>query len=73
VTAHKALLIWLAIIDLAEAITAYEIAAVHHVWGLHTISYFSGMHPWLGWSIGLAMLAIAGWWFHHFPKARFGW
>ncbi len=72
-TAHKATLIWLAVIDLAEAITAYELAAVQHLFGWHTISYLAGNHPWLGIAIALAMLGILGWWLRHFPRAKRGW
>lgn len=65
-TTKPALRIWLVVLDLAAAITAYEVAAVQHVFGLHTISHWSSAYHPLGFAILLAMLGIAGWWWHHY-------
>ncbi len=60
--------IWLVLIDLFGLITVYEEAAVHHVWGLHTISYWAAKKRWLGYLILLGIIGLGAFWFWHFHQ-----
>ena len=61
-----AIRIWLAIVDFVGIIGDYELAAVNHVFGWHTISYFASLYPILGWGIFVAGIGVLVFWWHHF-------